>query len=249
MNKFRLLVAAVGAALGPLGFITTMLQAQTQDPQTIRGARVAAQGTSAGAPPCAQCHAFNGVSDPSGAFPRIAGQSSYYLAKELRDFASGVRTSALMTPIAKALSPEDRADVGAYYASIDAPFLPLKSASPALLARGEQLAKVGSVKQQIQSCDNCHGPEGAGEPPTIPYLAGQYANYIAFTLKMWREGYRKNSPNEMVIISKKLDEQDIAAVAAYYQQVRSQLETADAPEKITQQAKRVGRSDGVSQGR
>ena len=69
------------------------------------GAVIAAQGTAAGAPACAQCHAFNGVSDASGAFPRIAGQSAYYLARQLRDFASGVRTNALMSPVAKGVRP------------------------------------------------------------------------------------------------------------------------------------------------
>ena len=98
--------------------------------QPTRGAVIAAQGTAAGAPPCAQCHAFNGVSDASGAFPRLAGQSAYYLAEQLRDFSSGVRASAIMSPIAKALSSEDIADVAAYYASINAPFLPLKAADP-----------------------------------------------------------------------------------------------------------------------
>jgi cytochrome c553 len=228
MNRYRFLVAGVVATLGPLGFVTAaMLHAQTQEPQITRGAVIAAQGTAAGAPPCAQCHAFNGVSDASGAFPRLAGQSASYLAQQLRDFASGVRTSALMTPIAKALSPEDIAAAAAYYAGIDAPFLPLKSADAALVSRGEQLAKIGSAERQIQACDNCHGPEGAGEPPAIPYLAGQYAHYIAFTLDMWRQGYRKNNPDFMAVIAKKLSDEDIAAVAAYYQQVQSPLETAE----------------------
>jgi len=227
MNRYRLLVAGIIAALGPLGFAISLVQAQTQEHgQTARGAVIAAQGTAAGAPACAQCHAYNGVSDASGAFPRIAGQSGYYLAKQLRDFASGERTSALMTPIAKGLSPDDIADVTAYYASIKAPFLPLKPGDAALVKHGEQLAKIGSAGRQIQSCDNCHGPMGAGEPPAIPYLAGQYAHYIAFTLGMWRQGYRKNSANTMGVIAEKLSDDEIAAVAAYYQQVNAPLEAA-----------------------
>jgi len=224
MNRYRLFAAGAIAALGPLGFIIGVVQAQTQEnAQIARGAVIAAQGTPTGAPPCSQCHAFNGVSDASGAFPRLARQSAYYLAKQLRDFASGVRTSALMTPIAKALSltPDSIADVAAYYASQNAPFLPLKPGDPALIARGQQLAKIGGEKQQIQACDNCHGPEGAGEPPAIPYLAGQYAHYNQFTLQMWRQGFRKSSADSMEVVAKQLSDQDIAAVAAYYQQVRS----------------------------
>ena len=55
-----------------------------------------------------------------------------------------------------------------------------------------------------------------------PYLAGQYAQYIAFELQMWRRGYRKNSEEIMLIFANKLDDQDIAAVAAYYQQLPTQ---------------------------
>jgi cytochrome c553 len=201
-----------------------MSQSASRQPDTKHGAVIVAQGTAAGAPPCAQCHAFNGVSDASGAFPRLAGQSAYYLAGQLRDFASRVRTSAIMSPIAKALSPDDIADVTAYFASVNAPFLPLKVGNPALVKRGEELAKAGGPERP--HCDNCHGPGGSGEPPVIPYLAGQYAHYTAFTLQMWQEGFRKNSPDAMALIAKKLDDQDILAVAAYYQQVSSPVESA-----------------------
>jgi cytochrome c553 len=199
-------------------------------PDPGRGAVVAAQGTGSSVPACAQCHAFNGGSDGSGAFPRIAGQSTYYLAEQLRDFASGIRANAVMTPIAKALSPDDAADVAAYYASVDAPFLPLSNSDPALVRRGEQLAKIGDEPKRIQSCDNCHGPGGAGEPPAIPYLAGQYGHYTAFELQMWQRGFRKNSRHTMADIAARLDDQDIAAVAAYFQQVRSSAQTAQSKE-------------------
>jgi cytochrome c553 len=201
-----------------------MAQGTSRQPDAKHGAVIVAQGTAAGAPPCAQCHAFNGVSDASGAFPRLAGQSGYYLATQLRDFASGVRASAIMSPIAKALSPADVGDVAAYFASVNAPFLPLKAPDAALVERGEELAKAGGPERL--HCDNCHGPGGSGEPPVIPYLAGQYAHYIAFTLQMWRIGFRKNSPDAMGVIANKLDDQGIAAVAAYYQQVNSPLRGA-----------------------
>src|SRR5438132_955063 len=138
---FRHLISGAAAVLAPLGVIT-LVQAQSggHPAYAKHGAVVAAQGTAAGAPPCAQCHAFNGVSDASGAFPRLAGQSAYYLAKQLRDLASGERASAIMSPIAKALSPDDIADVAAYFATVNAPFLPLKTDDAALVKHGEELA-------------------------------------------------------------------------------------------------------------
>jgi cytochrome c553 len=44
-----------------------------------------------------------------------------------------------------------------------------------------------------------------GFPPAIPYLAGQYAPYIAVELQMWKRGFRKSSPDAMALIAKQLD--------------------------------------------
>ena len=210
------------AAIAGIGVVwVAHAGAAPRRPDVARGALIAAQGVAPGVPACAECHAYNGGSDGSGAFPRIAGQSPYYLNEQMRDFASGVRANAVMTPIAKALAPEEAQDVVAYYAAVASPFLPLASADPTLVQRGEQLAKIGDASKNLQSCDDCHGPDGAGEPPALPYLAGQYAHYIAFQLKMWQLGFRKGGPNAMEYIAKRLDDQEVAAVAAYFQQVRS----------------------------
>jgi cytochrome c553 len=192
-------------------------------PDPGHGAEIAVQGTATHGPACAQCHAFNGVSDSSGAFPRIAGQSPYYLAKQLRDFASGVRNNAIMSPVAKALSADEVRDVAAYYAGMKAPFLPLKTPDPALVKVGETIAIAGDARREIESCNNCHGPAGVGATPAIPYLVGQYSSYIMFTLREWQLTYRRSSPDTMAVVARKLDESEIAAVAAYYQQARSVL--------------------------
>lgn len=235
MSMGRLIQGGLAAAtIAGIGFVwVAYAQAESpaHQPDPARGAVIAAQGVTAGVPACAQCHAFNGGSDGSGAFPRIAGQSAYYLKKQLQDFASGVRANAVMTPIAKGLSPEDTADVAAYYASVNGAFLPLTNVDPMLFKRGEELATIGDATKNLQSCNNCHGPGGAGELPAIPYLAGQYAHYIAFELKMWRRGFRKNSPEAMADIAKRLDDQDIAAVAAYFQQVRTSPQAAALPKE------------------
>jgi cytochrome c553 len=223
MNAVGLIWGCLATALMGIGGVCL---ADARHADVAHGAVVAAQGTAAGASACAQCHGFEGISDSTGAFPRIAGQSAFYLAKQMRDFTSGVRTSAVMTPIAKALSLDDIADVAAYYAGVDSPYLPLPAPDPALVKRGEQLATVGDAAKNLPSCNNCHGPGGAGEPPAIPYLAGQYAHYTAFELQMWRSGFRKSSPEAMAQVARQLDENDIAAVAAYFQQVRSSAKAA-----------------------
>jgi cytochrome c553 len=185
-------------------------------PNPERGAVIVAQGTPSGAVACAQCHAFTGGSDTSGAFPRLAGQPAAYLAEQLRDFATGARANAIMGPIAKGLSADDIEDVAAYFAKVASPVPPLASPDPALVKEGEGIAETGI--KGIPACGVCHGAHGAGEPPSIPYLAGQYARYTAFQLQMWRRGLRRNSPEAMGLFAKKLDDDEIAALAAYYQQ-------------------------------
>ena len=89
------LIATVITGLSVVCIAAAQTQSRARGPSPQRGAVIAAQGTLNGAPAWAQCHAFNGVSDGSGAFPRIAGQSAYYLAKQLRDFTSGIRVNAI----------------------------------------------------------------------------------------------------------------------------------------------------------
>jgi cytochrome c553 len=193
--------------------------AESKPPVTVceSGAAIAAQGT-ARAPACAGCHAFDGSADGTGAFPRITGLPAEYIEAQMRDFASGVRDNAIMSPIAKDLSPAESNCAAAYYAGAKVPFPPLKSGDPALIKLGEQLATAGDVAKGIPGCDACHGPQGNGQPGIAPYLGGQYGHYIEFTLHMWQRGYRKNSPGLMETFAKNLNDQEIDAVAAYYQQ-------------------------------
>lgn len=180
------------------------------------GAQIVAQGTKKGAVACARCHGFDGAADGSGAFPKLAGQSSNYLENELRNYISGDRKSALMQPIAKGLSDAEVKAVAQYYSAVRPnPFVP--GTQPAdLIARGQQLAKDGDPNNNVLGCENCHGPNGQGNP-AVPYLAGQYRQYIALQFQMYRQGYRKS--DLMAELARNMREQDVEAVAAYYEQL------------------------------
>jgi cytochrome c553 len=145
----------------------------------------------------------------------------------MHDYTSSARANPIMSPISKALSADEIADVAAYYANVDSQFPPLTTADPAIIEKGKQLARVGDATKAVQGCNNCHGPDGAGATPAIPYLAGQYAQYISSQLQMWKRGFRNNSPESMAPIARQLDDQQIAAIAAYYQQVRGDQQVRD----------------------
>src|SRR5271156_1911279 len=192
---------------------STARPAPTDPPQL--GAQIVAQGTASGAIACARCHGFDGQADGSGAFPKLAGQFPQYLAKQLRAYASGTRQNALMQPIAKGLKDAEIDSVANYYASLRPSTLPSRPVAAQLVARGEQLAKLGDLNLRVQACESCHGPNGQGEPPAVPYLAGQYGHYITIQIQMFRQGIRKSQQMEDPAHS--LREPDITAVAAYFE--------------------------------
>jgi cytochrome c553 len=186
------------------------------------GRRVASGGTSAGpGAACFNCHGQRGEGDGTGGFPRLAGQPAFYLFKQLQNYADGSRPNEVMTPIAVRMSERERRDVAVYYAVLSAPFRPVSGLDPAQVQRGGAIAAVGSASLGVQACAGCHGPNGIGMPPDVPYLAGQSAGYLELQLRLWHEGRRSNDPlGVMADIAKRLGEDERRAVAAYFGSLR-----------------------------
>jgi cytochrome c553 len=184
------------------------------------GQQIAAAGAGNGVTACTACHGAKGEGNPAGNFPLLAGQPEFYLARQLIAFANGTRTNDVMTPIAKAMTAQQVRDVSAWYASLGPPAATAgkpaaKAAAP--VQRGMTLATKGDEAKQVQACANCHGPGGAGEAPSYPALAGQHAGYLAAAMAEWKTGARNTDPSgQMPAIAKKLDDRDVAALAAYY---------------------------------
>jgi cytochrome c553 len=63
---------------------------------------------------CVACHGADGNS-PAPANPKLASQHPDYLNKQLANFKSGERKSAIMAGMAAMLSPEDMKNVAAYF--------------------------------------------------------------------------------------------------------------------------------------
>jgi len=175
-----------------------------------RGATVAAT--------CQSCHGAKGEGLPVSGFPRLAGQAAPYLVKQLNDYVSGARKHPVMSALASTLNPQQRADAAAYYAAQSPPYAASAAADAKLLARGRLLAATGDEGKQLQACANCHGPEGSGETFAAPYLAGQSSGYISSAIGEWKSGARKNDGGQlMAVVAARLDDADIAAVAAYFE--------------------------------
>jgi len=64
---------------------------------------------------CAACHGADGNSAAAD-FPRLAGQHYDYLVKSLKDYKSGARKNAIMSPLVANLTQRDFEDLAAFYA-------------------------------------------------------------------------------------------------------------------------------------
>lgn len=217
----RRLIAASLSLLVASGAAAQDERVDAEDADPDRGFTIAMGGAGPGTA-CFTCHGIDGQGDSTGAFPRLAGQSAFYLDKQLQDYAEGSRPNDVMSPIAEALSDEDIRDVAAYYAGQeDVPFAPPPEPEPELLQRGGTLSAIGDRNRGIQACVDCHGPGGVGSPPNFPALAGQYAAYIELQLLEWKRGRRGNDPEGMMeSIAQRMNDEDIRAVGLYFESVR-----------------------------
>jgi cytochrome c553 len=165
---------------------------------------------------CFSCHGVNGNS-ANPLWPKLAGQNAGYIAKQLADFKAGdKRNDPLMMGQVMSLSPQDMADLGAFFAKQKpSP----GSADPAEVTIGEKIYRGGNQATGVSACIACHGPTGAGNPAAkYPMLSGQHAAYTEKALKDFRSGNRKNDPGKMMQnIAARMTDAEIKAVSSYMQ--------------------------------
>ena len=162
---------------------------------------------------CIACHGADGNS-PVPANPKLASQHPDYLNKQLADFKSGVRKSAIMPGMVAALSPEDMKNLAAYFGGQKQ--APAAAQDKALAAQGEKIYRGGVAEMGVPACSGCHGPAGSGIPAMFPRLAGQHGDYIVAELIKFRNGERANDPGKMMqMVAMKMSDKDMKAVAEY----------------------------------
>jgi cytochrome c553 len=178
------------------------------DPVSIgRGATIATQN-------CSMCHGVLGTVQVTA--PALAGQYADVIYKELRDYQSGMRTSAIMQPIIRNRSDQDLHDLAAYYASLTraAPAEPGATDS-AQYADAVRLAMQGDPMRNIAPCAACHGQ--LDRKGAAPWLGAQSSIYLATQLQHFASGERRNDIDEqMRNVARHLTQQEIDGLAKYY---------------------------------
>lgn len=151
---------------------------------------------------CMGCHGIENYKNayPKYSVPKLGGQSEAYIAAALAEYQSGSRWHPTMKGLASALTEQDRADLGAYFAG----FAPVQTAAK----------PAGTAPAAAATCAACHGQDGVGTLPENPTLAGQHADYLTQSLKDYRAGKRQNAI--MGTFAAQLTQEDIAALAAYF---------------------------------
>jgi cytochrome c553 len=167
---------------------------------------------------CQACHGANGNS-VNAEWPSLAGLGADYIAEQLQNFKDHKRDNPVMNPNAANLSPDDMADLGAYF---DGQVNTGLEADPSYWKAGEKLYRAGDSARGIPACMACHGPTGFGnEPAKFPALRGQHAVYVVKQLNDYASGARNTGPNGiMETVAKRLSAEDIRNVASYVQGLR-----------------------------
>lgn len=194
----------------------------------------------AGKPPsvaaCASCHGAQG--EGLAAFPPLGGTGYDYLLAQLNAFADGSRQNAVMGPIAKALSAGERASAAAYFSQLPARVQATVPPPPAPSDTGGWLAQRGRWADNLPACAQCHGPAGEGVGSAFPPIAHLPAAYLQAQIQAWTAGTRPPGPlGLMQGIARKLNAQDVQALAGYYSQLQAQAAAPAAAKRAPQGAR------------
>ena len=169
---------------------------------------------------CEHCHGAEGFS-PVASTPNLASMDKLAIWKQLQDFKSHKRRSAVMEPIAGSLIDRDVADVVAYYAALPVFRDPMdnrafpETAGTPHLEIASRLITLGDGTRGIPPCEACHGP--VAYKTGAPSLATQNSAYLFDQLEAFAKGTRANDINEpMRTIAALLSEDERHSLAAYY---------------------------------
>ncbi|NOU01241.1 MAG: cytochrome c4 [Gallionella sp.] len=163
---------------------------------------------------CVGCHGDKGNSTEP-LIPKLSGQFSQYIAKELRNYQAGVRTHQIMNAMSATVSDENLADITAYFAH-QKKMAGNHSSNNQI---GKRLFIKGDASRAVIGCINCHGSNGKGRLPAtsmFPVIGGQHKDYLRNQIMSFRNQERTNSASGVMNnITKLLTDEEIDALADY----------------------------------
>ena len=153
---------------------------------------------------CFVCHGENGASTQP-TYPILAGQEFYYLYVQLKDFKSGLRENAIMSPLVANIEKQDLRLMAEYFGEqkwLGTDF----TASPEQISAGKKVVDAGQ-------CAACHLGKFEGDSRN-PRLSGQHLDYLLKTMLDFKNKQRNNA-QPMNALFGTFSDDEIKAVSQY----------------------------------
>ena len=168
---------------------------------------------------CLLCHGSDANGNYGIRAPKLSGVEPWYLARQLENFAAGVRGAPAddaagheMAPVALRLKQEGTLEAAVKFIGT------LDPARPAATVKGDAAAG----KKLYETCSACHGARGEGNAALqSPALAARSDWYLATQLTNYKAGLRGADERDSYgaqmrsIAATLADDQAIADVVAY----------------------------------
>ncbi len=144
---------------------------------------------------CVTCHGADGAGNVALNSPAIAGQESWYLETQLKNFKTGIRGThkadmygMQMRPMAMTLADDAAVTrVSAYISSME----------PALVTNTVE-GNIGTGKALYAVCAACHGQDAKGlKAMNSPDLTTQQDWYLVRQLQNFKSGVRGSDPKDI----------------------------------------------------
>lgn len=141
--------------------------------------------------------------------PSLAGQPEPFLVSQMILFREGLRQVPAMNAVFAQTSEQDLLDLAAWFSG--------QAVKQVAASRNVSMYEQGAALSKRGSCGGCHLPDYRGREQ-IPRLAAQREDYLAATMRAYRDGKRSGTDTTMTGILSGISDAEIKALAHYLAQ-------------------------------
>ncbi|MFH5926502.1 c-type cytochrome [Roseomonas xinghualingensis] len=196
------ILTSVMRGLALVALASSFSAARAQDAE--RGQALAAERN------CMACHGERGVSAMEN-IPSLAGQQAQFITLQLVLFREGLRDVPPMEPAVEGLTDTQLEDLAAYFSSLP------HAVPPDRARRNVGAYNNGAALSNRLRCGVCHLPNLTGQNQ-VPRIAGQREDFLAQTLRAYRDDKRHGTDTQMNAAVHGLSDAQINALAHYIAQ-------------------------------
>jgi len=159
---------------------------------------------------CLACHGAGGTSSTPGV-PSLGGQPAYFLTIQLYLFREKLRAIEPMTQMLNGVGDDDLKQMADALSRLPPPAV----SGP---VDAERMSRARALAEQHR-CNFCHGASFAGGE-SVPRLAGQREDYLARTLRDYKNNVRRAYDASMADVLYAVSDEEIRDLAYFLARVR-----------------------------